>query len=61
MVALNAVCAVVWGILAIMDVAARNEIQILIMHAFCAVIWLTASVLNFIRYKKEKHQDNDVF
>lgn len=52
MVVITALCAVIWGFLAIRDVAIGNEIQILILHAFCSLIWLTASVLNFVRLKK---------
>lgn len=58
MVVLNALCTVIWSILAIIDVAAGNEIQNLILHLFCAIIWLTATVLNYNRYKREKIQKN---
>ena len=54
LVVLNALCAIIWGILAVNDVVTSKDKAALILHLLCAVIWTLTAITNYIRYRREK-------
>ena len=53
-VGIDALCAIIWSILTISDITKEEQDDFsIILHGICAVIWLLAAILNYIRYRKE--------
>lgn len=60
LVVLNALCAIIWGVLAVGDIVESKEKGLLIMHSICAVIWTFTAIMNYIRYRREKNMEEEV-
>ena len=51
---LNVLCAVIWTILAVMNLIDGASNTLVFVYILCAVVWFIAAIMNYIRYTREK-------